>query len=68
LPFIVTSTANCQAAIHVIVRLPDDEAAQPFLEPGGLCNDDRHRRDADNQGANERDNLQGSSSNRHQNA
>ena len=45
--------ADRQAAVHVVVGLPDDEAAQPFLEPGGLRDDDRHRRDADDQRADE---------------
>ena len=50
-----------QAAVHVVVGLPHDEAAQPLLEPGRLSDDDRHRRRADDEGAEDGDNLERSS-------
>ena len=50
--------ADRQPTVHVVVRLPDDEPAQPFLEPRRLRHDDRHRRDADDQGADEGDDLE----------
>src|SRR5262245_44763135 len=62
---IAVDAADAQTPVHVIVSLPDDEAAQPFLEPGGLRHDDRHRRDADDQRADERDDLQKLSCDRH---
>ena len=46
-----------QPAVHVVVGLPDDEAAEPVLEPGGLRHDQRERRRADDQRAQDRDDL-----------
>ena len=43
---------------HTAFGLADDEAAQPLLEPRGLRDDQRHRRDADDQRADEGDDLQ----------
>ena len=72
LPFIVTSTSSeldaeeqvavqpsdRQPAVHVVLGLLDDEAAQPLLEPGRLRDDDRHRGRADDQRAEKSDDLQ----------
>ena len=54
---VAVEASDRQAAIHVVFGLADDEAAQPFLEPGGLGDDHRHRRGADDQRADEADDL-----------
>ncbi len=56
---VAVEAANRQAAIHVVVGLANDEASQPFLEPGRLRHDHRHRRGADDQGAEESEDLKG---------
>ena len=62
---VAVQAADAQTAVHVVVSLPDDEAAQPFLEPGGLRHDDGHRSEADNQRAEERDDLDELACDRH---
>jgi len=54
-----------QASVHVVVGLADDEAAEPFLEPGGLGDDHRRRRHADDEGAEKGDHLERASRERH---
>jgi hypothetical protein len=65
---ISVEAADVQTAVHVVVSLPHNEAAQPFLEPGRLRHDDRHRRNTDDEGADEGDDLQEFPSDRHSKA
>src|SRR5690606_11254519 len=57
-----------QLAVEVLFRLADDVAAEPVLEPGCLRHDQRHRRDAHDQGAGEGNDLEQTSGGAHQNA
>src|SRR5690606_29584667 len=54
---VAVETANRQLAVHVGPGLPDDEAAQPVLEPGRLRHDDRHHRRTGNERADNRNDL-----------
>jgi hypothetical protein len=65
---VTVQATDRQPAVHVILRLADDEAAEPFLEPRRLRDDDRHGGDPDHERADEGDNLKRSAGNGHQNA
>ncbi|MBW8861914.1 MAG: hypothetical protein JF601_06020 [Acidobacteria bacterium] len=54
-----------QRAVQVLVRLRDDEAAQPVLEPGRLRHDHRGRRRPDDERQHEDQNVSKTSDNPH---
>ena len=55
---VAAEPADRQLAVQILLRLADDVAAQPVAEPGRLRHDEREGDDADQQRADQGDDLQ----------